>query len=100
MHHNEDGSWLGFEPENIAGYLSVSVTGALIFGLYSGGAYMGGENTNTVLVFTWDGKPLAVLQVARGAVSPDASEFFVLYKSPVPLIMRYTVPTLVSGKTV
>ncbi len=100
VYHNENGSWLGFEPNNISGYLSVSVTDDLIFGLYSGDEWGASQfdTAASVLVFTWDGRPLAVLQIRPGAfisaVSSDARELFVLYNSPAPLIMRYAVPPL------
>ena len=100
VYSNDDTSWLGFEPENIVGYLSVTVTDSLIFGLYSGANYrMAGKDTaDSVLVFDWDGRPLAVLKLKGTAyhiaVSPDGGELFALYESPAPLIMRYAVPAL------
>lgn len=106
VHGNEEGdSWLSIDNETIQGYVSTAVTDDFIFALYSGRS-MGWVRSNgwwsppgrRVIVFSWKAEPIAVLELEDGAlkigVSHDGKELYALYRRPVPMILRYSVPDL------
>ncbi len=97
---SEGNSWLALEPEETRiAYLGLSVTDELIFGLYSGTDRLGRPTKEAdVIVFTWTGTPIAVLDLGGDpveiAVSVDGRELYALFHSPIPMIVRYSVPDL------
>ncbi len=106
VHGNDQGnSWLSINNETTYGYVSVAATDELIFGLYSGRT-LGWTNDNgwwsppgkTVIVFTWTGQPLSVLNIEDGAlmigVSEDGGELYAIYHKPAPMILHYEVPEI------
>ena len=90
------------EDEYRYGYEDVTVTDHLIFALYSGKTLTesptGEDNGSYIIVFTWDGQPILVLQVGNGpqriAVSEDGRDLYVAYWLPTPLIKRYSMTDL------
>lgn len=101
VYHDDDGnSWLGFTPETVIGYTSVSATDLLIFALYSGAPQQPGwgQFTRTVIVFTWTGQPVAILDLSDGAleiaVSPSGRDLYAIFHDPIPQIIHYTIPEL------
>lgn len=94
-----------FEPEqNRTGYSDVAVTEDFVFGLYSGrpdaddSSHLG----STVLVFDWDGKFVAQLQLDADGygiwVDPEAGELFLSQHIPAPGIAEYRLPGALSGR--
>ena len=90
------------EDEYRYGYEDITVTDRLIFALYSGKSLTesptGEDSGSYIIVFTWDGKPIAVLKVGDGpqriAVSEDGRDLYVAFWLPIPLIKRYSMPAL------
>ena len=93
------------ENETIQGYVSLAVTDQIIFALYSGrtrgwvrsqGYYS--PPSKTVIAFTWNGNPMGVLGIEDGAmdigVSSDGQFLYAIYRRPVPMVLRYEVPSL------
>lgn len=106
VYSNEEGvAWLGFEDDSREGYVGLTVTDELIFALYSG---MTNEAllrqrwfaapAHTVVVFDWEGQPIAVLELKEGAsniaVSDDGRSLYAIYHRPIPMILLYSVPDL------
>ncbi len=52
--------------------------------------------SETVIVFSWSGVPLAVLNIDHGAlaisVSSDGLDLYAIYHRPAPLILHYELP--------
>ena len=101
---DEGNSRLGFDDASRDGYVGISVTDQLIFALYSGSTRKQcwcSFPANTIIVFSWEGRPLAALMLAEGAaqiaVSEDGSDLYAIYHEPVPLILRYEAPALSEG---
>ena len=103
VYHDDQGnSWLGMAPESINGYIGLTVTDQLIFALYSGRPYELGHSAEDIIVFTWDGQPLAILhlggealeELKEIAVSADGRDLYAIFHSPTPLIMHYPLPAL------
>ena len=90
------------EDEYRYGYEDITVTDRLIFALYSGKTLTesptGEDNGSYIIVFTWDGQPILVLQVGNGpqriAVSEDGRDLYVAFWLPTPLVKRYSMPDL------
>lgn len=106
LYGDSDGnSWLGMNDENIISYVDLTASNELIFALYSGESiaeFNSSDRTvpvaGTVFVFTWSGNPIAVLEIANGAlyigISEDGRDLYAIYRSPVPMILRYEVPEI------
>ncbi|MCY3630072.1 MAG: BF3164 family lipoprotein [Bacteroidota bacterium] len=93
------------ENETIQGYVSVAVTDHIIFALYSGRSrgWVRSQGyfsppAKTVIAFTWNGYPIGVLGIEDGAmdigVSSDGQFLYAIYRRPVPMVLRYEVPSL------
>ena len=90
-------------PEMRFGYGGITSTDRLVFALYSGRSMAeapGYANYGQyVIVFTWTGQPMAILDFDGDsfdiAVSPDGTELFAAFDTPVPAIVRYTLPPLI-----
>ena len=106
VHGNEEGnSWLSIDDETRQGYVDVAATDQLIYALYSGRTrgWVRGQGyfsppARRVIVFTWEGTPIAVLNLKNGAlnigISQDGRDLYAVYHRPVPMILRYEVPEL------
>ena len=103
--NDEGDSWLSIQGENRQGYVDAAVTDELIFALYSGRTRGWIRSQGwfappawTVIVFTWEGDPIAVLNIEDGALAigltQDGRNLYALYHRPVPMILRYAVPEL------
>lgn len=94
------GQMLALQPDNRSGYVDVEVTEEFIYALYSGKkrdeTSLGTERGAYFLVFDWTGRPMGRLNVSGSpsfmTVSADNSELYVIFKSPVPQIIRYEIP--------
>ena len=90
---------LALTSETRVAYLALSVTDKLIFGLYCGTATVASSPKDSdIIVFTWIGTPIAVLDLGGDpvgiAVSVDGRELYAVFHSPIPMIVRYSVPDL------
>jgi len=92
------------EPATIQGYVSVAVTDLLIFALYSGKSrgWVRSEGYfsppgHSVIVFTWTGAPVGILEIEEGAlhigVSQNGQYIYAIYRRPIPKVVRYETPT-------
>ena len=91
VHTNDDGeSWLSLNGESTFGYVGPAVTNKLILGLYSGRTLdwinemeKRGPPAGQVVVFTWTGRPVAVLNIDDGApqigVSADGGHLYAIH---------------------
>ena len=93
------------ESETTQGYVSVTVTDQFIFALYSGRtrAWVRSQGYysppgRTVVVFTWTGTPVGLLELQDGAVNigvaRDGQYIYAIYRRPLPMVLRYEVPVL------
>ncbi|MCY4206244.1 MAG: BF3164 family lipoprotein [Bacteroidetes bacterium] len=93
------------ESETIQGYVSMAVTDQFIFALYSGKtrAWVRSQGHfsppgQTVIVLTWAGEPVGVLELQDGAmqigVSQNGHYLYAIYRRPLPAVLRYEVPVL------
>jgi len=93
------------EDETIQGYVSVAVTDHLIFALYSGRTrgWIRSQRyysppAQKVIVFTWTADPIALFNLEDGAmdigVSSDGRHLYAIYRRPLPLVLRYEIPSL------
>lgn len=93
-----------YSDEYRYGYEDLTVTDQLILALYSGKTLTesptGEDAGSYIIAFTWDGQPLAVLDVGeapqRIAVSEEGRVLYVAFWIPSPLIMRYQLPDLLN----
>ena len=90
------GQMLALQPDNRSGYIDVEVTEEFIYALYSGKKRDETNRGTYFLVFDWTGRPMGRLNVSGSpssmAVSADNSELYVIFKSPVPQIIRFEIP--------
>ena len=90
------GQRLALQPDNRSGYIDVDVTEEFIYALYSGKKRDETNRGTYFLVFDWTGRPMGRLNVSGSpssmAVSADNSELYVIFKSPVPQIIRFEIP--------
>ncbi len=93
------------ENETIQSYISVAVTDHMIYALYSGRSrgWVRSQGyfsppAKTVIAFTWSGHPIGVLEIEDGAmsigVSSDGQFLYAIYRRPIPMVMRYELPSL------
>ena len=107
LHSDDEGdnTWLSLDDETIKSYVDVTVTNDLIFALYSGQTMEDIMNSSwvsppseTVIVFSWSGIPLAVLNIDHGAlaisVSSDGLDLYAIYHRPAPMILHYELPEI------
>ncbi|MCY4171789.1 MAG: BF3164 family lipoprotein [Bacteroidetes bacterium] len=93
------------EDETVQGYVSVAVTDHLIFALYSGRTrgWIRSQRyysppAQKVIVFTCTADPIALFNLEDGAmdlgVSRDGRYLYAIYRRPLPLVLRYEIPSL------
>jgi hypothetical protein len=88
------------DPDIRFGYTGVTATSDHIFALYSGRSMLEAPGRaflgSSVIVFDWEGTPLAKLNFEGDAlsiaVSESGEEVFLLFQSPAPVVVRYEVP--------
>ena len=83
------------------GFMDIATTDRFIFALYSGRTFSevpGYANYGQqVIVFTWTGQPVAVLDFDGESyaieVSPEENELFAAFDTPTTIIVRYALPS-------
>jgi hypothetical protein len=96
MSYSVDGFNITFEGQNA--YTQVAATQAHIYALFSGRPDMQGTHSDSVHVFTWDGRLVEVLNLEQGiyfmTVSLDGSKLFgVCFEPEYPTILQYGLST-------